>query len=233
MWPPPDSGDGPQAVGPDLTEETEIVAIGGSVTAASLFRAYASGVFPMDVAAVLDDGTETEILAWFAPDPRAVLRSPGMHVSRSLRRSMRAFAVTFDRAFEDVVAGCADPNRPHGWITADYERAYLELYRQGHAHSVEVWQAGTLVGGVLGVQIGGLICADSMFSHATDASKAALATLSARVFGARDGRRRLIDAQWLTDHLASLGFVEVERSDYEAALPALVTAPPLLGRSTT
>lgn len=213
--------DYPRRVPPEVTAATEIVAVGGRVTAEMLRRSYAAGVFPMD-AEVAPGITRT---TWISPEQRAIMTFPGMPVSRSLRRSMRRFTITYDAAFAGVLEGCADPSRPHGWITADYRRAYTELAREGSAHSVEVWQGQTLVGGLIGVELGGLFCADSMFRRVTDASKAAVAGLSQRVFEGEFGPRRAIDAQWLTDHLATLGFRAVPRDDYVAALPALLALP--------
>lgn len=221
--------DEPVAVAAELTAETDIVAIGGHVSARSLIAAYARGMFPMDINADVGGSDLVRLTAWFAPDQRAVLRFPGMHVSRSLRRAMRRFQVTLDSDFEGVLAGCADPARPHGWITADYAETYRELHGLGFAHSVEVWDADGLAGGLLGVQLGGLFCADSKFHRVTDASKAAVAGLSDLVFGAADADSRLIDAQWLTPHLESLGFRGLARADYESLLPGLLSMPPLLG----
>ena len=142
---------------------------------------------------------------------------------------MSRFDFSVDEAFAEVVAGCADPRRPGGWINEDYRVAYLALHEAGYAHSVEVWLAGELVGGLLGVELGGLFCADSKFRRVTDASKAAVAHLSRVIFGAPDGDQRMVDVQWLTDHLASLGCQEVTGSDYAGRLPGLLGLPPALG----
>lgn len=219
----------PVSVAAEVTAETDIVAVGGHVSARSMVAGYANGVFPMEIDADVGAPELMKLTAWFAPAQRAVLRYPGMHVSRSLRRAMRGFQVTVDCDFEGVLAGCADPMRPHGWITADYAATYRELHSLGFAHSVEVWQGDELAGGLIGMQLGGLFCADSKFHRVTDASKAAVAGLSAIVFGAADARRRVIDAQWLTPHLESLGFRGLPRADYEALLPGLLPMPPLLG----
>lgn len=220
--------DAPTPVSPDVTELTEIVAVGGRVTADTLVTSYAAGCFPMTVRTP-DDREGPGVVAWFSPDPRAVLTAPGMHVSRSLRRSLRTFTTTIDRAFVEVLEGCADPVRPYGWITSEYKAAYLDLYLRGVAHSVEVWRGDTLVGGLIAVENGGLVCADSKFRRVTDASKAAVAALSAAVFGQEDGERRLIDAQWPTSHLLSLGFQAWPRPSYLESLGGLVSLPPALG----
>ncbi len=214
----------------ELTEQTEIVLLGGRVEPSSLLQGYASGLFPMEVPVAGDgDRPAGTVLAWLAPDPRGVLAPPGLIPSRSLRRSMSRFDFSVDEAFGVVVAGCADPRRPGGWISDDYQASYLALRDVGYAHSVEVWLAGELVGGLLGVELGGLFCADSKFRRVTDASKAAVAHLSRVIFGAPDGDQRLVDVQWLTNHLASLGCQEVTGSDYAGRLPGLLGLPPALG----
>jgi leucyl/phenylalanyl-tRNA--protein transferase len=210
-----------RSVPAEVTAATDIVAIGGQLTAQGLLDAYSQAEFPMEIE--VDHGRR--VTAWYSPAARAVLQRPGMHVSRSLRRSMRGFAITYDRAFDEVLAGCADPDREHGWINAGYQRVYTELFGAGHAHSVEVWQAGELVGGLIGVERGGLFCADSKFRRVTDASKAAVAGLSALVFSGGWGPDRMIDAQWLTDHLESLGFRPMPRAEYRAELPRLLRVP--------
>lgn len=224
-----DGEDSGRPVPQEVTAETEIVAVGGRPTADTIVAAYRRGVFPMSVLAEVADGATAEVMAWFAPDPRAVLEYPGMHVSRSLRRSLRRFRTSVDEDFLGVLEGCADPSREHGWITDDFRRAYLDLHLRGMAHSVEVWQAGELVGGLIGVEVGGLFCADSKFRRVTDASKVAVARLSAEVFSAPDGRERLIDAQWPTEHLRSLGFVGLARPDYEVRLPMLTAMRAVFG----
>ena len=169
----------------------------------------------------LGDGGAPPI-GWWCPDPRGVLPLDALVVSRSLRRSRARFEVRVDTAFDAVVAGCADPSRSGRWITAEVAAAYGELHRLGWAHSVEAWRDGELVGGLYGVGVGGLFAGESMFSRATDASKVALVGL-VDVLGADGDPRRLLDVQWRTDHLATLGVLEVSRSEYlrrlERALP--------------
>lgn len=213
----------------EVTAETDIIAVGGHVSARSLVMGYSQGIFPMDIDADIGNDDLVKLTAWFAPAERAVLRYPGMHVSRSLRKAMRGFRITVNSDFAGVVGGCADPTRPHGWINADYAAAYQELHTLGLAHSVEVWHHHALVGGLLGVQLGGLFCADSKFHRMANASKVAVAALSANVFGGENAHDRVIDAQWLTPHLASLGFVAVPRDTYEGWLPGLLALPPAVG----
>jgi leucyl/phenylalanyl-tRNA--protein transferase len=164
-----------------------------------------------------------EVLAWWSPDPRGVLPLDGLRVSRSLRRSLRRFSVRVDTAFDEVIAACADPSRAGGWITQEIATAYRELHRLGWAHSVEAWSDdGRLVGGLYGVCIGGLFAGESMFHTETDASKVALVALVERL---RAGGAELLDVQWSTPHLASLGVVEISRSDYLRRLGRAVRRP--------
>ena len=166
-----------------------------------------------------------EVLAWWSPDPRGVLPLDGLRVSRSLRRSCDRFEVRVDTDFEAVIDGCGDPSRSGRWITPEIRAAYLELHRLGWVHSVEAWSDdGTLAGGLYGVAVGGLFAGESMFSRRTDASKVALVAL---VDLLRRGGARLLDVQWVTPHLASLGAVEVPRDEYLVRVAAAVAAPPL------
>jgi leucyl/phenylalanyl-tRNA--protein transferase len=190
---------------PAAADENGIVGVGADLEPGTLLLAYRSGLFPMPL------GREGP-MAWWSPDPRGIIPLDGLRVSRSLRRSLRRYRVTVDAAFEAVIDGCADPRRPHGWITDEIREAYVELHRWGWAHSVEAWsEDGALVGGVYGVSIGGLFAGESMFSRAVDASKVTLVRLVERL---RAGGATLLDVQWVTPHLATLGAVEVDRSRY-------------------
>ncbi len=167
--------------------------------------AYRRGIFPMH-----DDRTG-EIL-WFLPDPRTIIPLDGFHISRSLARTIRkgAFEVRIDTEFEGVMRGCAD--RPEGsWISEEFLAVYGALHRMGKAHSVETWRDGRLVGGTYGVALGGAFMAESMFHRETDASKVALAALVARL---RERQFALLDVQYLTPHLQSLGAVEIPHRRY-------------------
>jgi leucyl/phenylalanyl-tRNA--protein transferase len=161
-------------------------------------------------------------LAWWSPDPRGVIPLDGVHVSRSLRRSCRRFQTRVDTSFEAVMRGCADPRRPHGWIDEEFIDAYVALHRLGWAHSVEVWCDGRLVGGLYGVAIGGLFAAESKFHRERDASKVALVEL---VDLMRTGGATLLDVQWTTPHLESLGAVDVPRPEYLGLLAAAIERP--------
>ena len=195
---------------PSVQVDGEIAGIGADLAPGTLLAAYRTGLFPMRVGA---NGP----LAWWSPDPRGVIPLDGLHVSRSLRRSCAKFDVRVDSAFEVVMRGCADPRRPHGWIDAEFVAAYVELHELGWAHSVETWNGGELVGGVYGVAIGGLFAAESKFHRARDASKVALVAL---VDLLRAGGATLLDVQWTTPHLASLGAIDIPREEYLRRLDA-------------
>jgi len=163
------------------------------------------------------DSRDSDEVFWVEPRSRAILPLHGFHLSRSLAKTIRreSFEVTRDRAFEKVIRGCAD--RSETWINADIERATLGLHAAGHAHSIECWQDGELVGGVYGVRLGRAFFGESMFSRRTDASKVALAWLVARL---KIGNFVLLDCQFMTSHLASLGAVAVPRKRYAVLLAA-------------
>ncbi len=167
-------------------------------------------------------------LGWFSPDPRGVLLPGKLKVSRSLRRSLKNYDVTFDQAFAQVIKACADPKRPHGWINRRITNAYTRLFEAGFAHSVEAWQHGVLVGGLYGVNINGLFAGESMFHHSTDASKVALVQLAAQLgsYPSAGPGSCLIDVQWATPHLTSLGVEAVPRDDYAQLLKAALELPP-------
>jgi leucyl/phenylalanyl-tRNA--protein transferase len=195
--------------------EDDLVGVGADLAPGTLLAAYRRGIFPMP------DGGVRPPLHWFSPVRRGIVPLDGLRVSRSLRRSMREFEIRVDTAFDAVLAGCSDPSRDAGWITADIAAAYGELHRLGWAHSVETRDRdGRLVGGVYGLGIGGLFAGESMFHHERDASKVALMALVEHV-----GEDALVDVQWMTPHLASLGVVEWPRPMYLGALPDLVDAP--------
>jgi leucyl/phenylalanyl-tRNA--protein transferase len=191
----------------------DLVAVGADIEPGTLLAAYRAGLFPMPV--------DRKRLGWWSPDPRGIIPVDGLHVSRSLRRSLRSFTVTRDRAFERVMVACGDPRRKHGWITPRFVDAYTRLHRLGWASSVEVWSGERLVGGVYGVRIGGFFAGESMFHTETDASKVALVDL---VGWLGETGARLFDVQWTTDHLRSLGAVDVPRAEYLARLADAVGA---------
>jgi leucyl/phenylalanyl-tRNA--protein transferase len=186
------------------------------ITPTLLLQAYASGVFPMA------ESAESDELFWVDPRRRGVLPLDGLHVSRRLARSFlnEPFEIRVDGDFAGVVAACAE--RPETWINDRIERLYLDLHRMGYAHSVEIRRDGALAGGLYGVALGGAFFGESMFSRRRDASKLALVALVARL---RAGGFRLLDTQFVTPHLASLGAVEISRGAYHRALEAAVGRP--------
>ena len=182
-----------------------LVAVGGDLSVERLLLAYRSGLFPWY--------SEGDPILWFSPDPRMVLFPDALRVSKSLRRTLAGdrFRVTFDEDFAQVIANCqtiARPGQGGTWITVAMRQAYIVLHKMGHAHSVETWQGGELVGGLYGVRIGNCYFGESMFSHARDASKVAFVHLVERV---RSVGVQVIDCQVCTDHLASLGATPVSR----------------------
>jgi leucyl/phenylalanyl-tRNA--protein transferase len=200
-----------------LEADDDIVAVGADLEPATILSAYRQGIFPMP----LSDYVE---MSWWSPVMRGILPIDGMRVTRSMMQSAKRFRVTFDQAYDEVVAGCADPMRPGAWIDDRIVAAYRCLHERGWAHSVEVWRGDELAGGLYGVAIGGLFAGESMFHRARDASKVALMAL---VDLLDDGEPdRLIDVQWATDHLASLGVVEVARPVYLELLNRALAVPP-------
>lgn len=193
-----------------------ICGVGADLAPGTLLAAYRRGLFPMHL------DRKARHLGWWSPDPRGIIPIRELAVSRSLRRSLRRFTVTVDTAFADVVAACARP-RPSGghWIHPEITAAYTELHRLGWAHSVETWDAdGALVGGLYGVAIGGLFAGESMFHTATDASKAALVALVGHL-----DPGGLLDVQWVTPHLASLGAEAIAASEYQRRLDLALALP--------
>jgi leucyl/phenylalanyl-tRNA--protein transferase len=189
---------------------------GPELTPFLLLRAYASGVFPMA------ESAEAKQTFWVDPRRRGILPLDRFHVSRRLRRSFLRgqFEIRIDSAFPEVIEACAD--RPETWINREIRDLYIALHRMGHAHSVEIWTGGTLAGGLYGVAYGAAFFGESMFSRARDASKFALVALVARL---NAGGFRLLDTQFVTDHLARLGAIEISRADYHQRLDEAVNRP--------
>jgi leucyl/phenylalanyl-tRNA--protein transferase len=178
-----------------------------------LLRAYAEGVFPMA------ERREDKELYWVSPDRRGVIPLDAFHVPRRLARTVRSdrFQVTSDVCFVDVMRACAEPapGREQSWINAEILRLYTALHASGHAHSIECWRDGQLAGGLYGVSLGAAFFGESMFSRERDASKVALVHLVARLI---DGGYRLLDTQFLTEHLAGFGAIDIPRTDYTTRL---------------
>jgi leucyl/phenylalanyl-tRNA--protein transferase len=191
------------------------VCLGGDLEPGTLLAAYRSALFPMPY--------DRRRIGWWSPDPRGVLPLEGVRISRSLRRSTRRYVTTVDTAFADVIGACATSVRGGDWITPAFVRAYTRLHEMGWAHSVEAWTpGGDLAGGLYGVAIRGLFAGESMFHWHPDASKVALVALVERL---RARRVELLDVQWVTPHLASLGAVEVPRTRYLELLADALRAP--------
>jgi leucyl/phenylalanyl-tRNA--protein transferase len=201
---------------PGTADEDGIVGVGADLEPGTVLAAYRRGLFPMPVG-------RGRVPAWWSPDPRAVIPLDGLRVSRSLRRSCRRYEVSIDTAFEAVIHACADPRRTGAWIDRRMRAAYLRLHELGWAHSVEAWTPdGELAGGLYGIAIGGLFAGESMFHRRRDASKVALVDLVERL---ADGRATLLDVQWTTPHLVSLGAVDVSREEYLSRLVDALARP--------
>ena len=196
-------------------DEHGVVGVGADLEPGTLLSAYRSGLFPMPMG--------RRHLGWWSPTRRGILPLDRLAVSRSLRKSCRQFEIRVDTAFAEVVDACADPRRPHGWITKEIRAAYTKLYELGWAHSVETWQDGRLVGGLYGVATGGLFAGESMFHRVTDASKAALVTLVTDLLDPHPDT--LLDVQWTTPHLTSLGAMNIDRTDYLVLLQRALARP--------
>jgi leucyl/phenylalanyl-tRNA--protein transferase len=208
-FPPPSTWD------PD----DDLVALGADLEPGTLVTAYAQGLFPMPVTLDVE-----EHLGWFSPVERGVLPLDGLRVSRSLRRSVRDFEIRVDTAFDEVMAACGSADRPDGWITQPFRQAYGRLHRLGWAHSVEAWRDGRLAGGLYGVAVGGLFAGESMFHRERDASKVALVALVDLLRDEHVGHR-VLDVQWQTPHLASLGVVRRPRAEYLECLQRCLDTP--------
>jgi leucyl/phenylalanyl-tRNA---protein transferase len=218
--PPPDLPPSRWEFPDPTTVDGEVVAFGGDLEPGTILRAYTKGIFPMPL-----DGRR----AWWSPDPRGIIPLDGLKVSRSLRKSCRRFVIRVDSAFDEVIDACGDPARPHGWLSDDMKAAYRRLHQLGWVHSIEAWSRddGTLAGGLYGVSIGGLFAGESMFHRRTDASKAALVGLVELLHGDGDADGRLLDVQWATDHLVTLGAIAIPRHDYVNRVSRTISLPTL------
>lgn len=201
-----------------LVEPDGLLAAGGSLSPRRLLRAYRLGIFPWYAAG--------QPILWWSPDPRLVLFPECVNISRSLRKTLRkgVFAITTDTVFEQVITACAGPRDgdPGTWITPEMHRAYCRLHRLGHAHSVEIWLQGKLVGGLYGVAVGRVFFGESMFHWVSDASKVALVALAQQL---RRWEFAVIDCQVRTEHLASLGAVDIARMTFLQLLDRYCSLP--------
>lgn len=204
---------------PDHAERDGLLAVGGDLSSERILLAYQMGIFPWY--------SEGQPILWWSPDPRLIFEPGRLHVSRSLRRTLRRniFTVTYDRDFEGVIRACATvPRKGQSgtWITPEMQEAYINLYQLGYAHSAESWFEGQLAGGVYGVSLGRAFFGESMFSNRTDASKVAMATLVCRL---NDWKFELFDAQMTTPHLKSLGGKEISRRIFLRRLQTALRHP--------
>jgi leucyl/phenylalanyl-tRNA--protein transferase len=208
----------PQAVGenrwsfppPDKWPDSDLIAVGGDLEPETLIHAYRRGIFPMEVTAL------QRRLGWWSPEGRGIVPLDRLRVTRSMKQSAKRFEIRVDTCFADVMRACGDPSREDGWITAEFIAAYTRLHELGYAHSVEVFdRQGQLAGGLYGVRLNGLFAGESMFHTQRDASKVALMALVQLM---NDSRMQLLDVQWCTEHLSSLGAIEVPRDQYLAFL---------------
>lgn len=194
---------------PRSWRDDDLIAVSPEVDAEAVTAAYRAGVFPMPLRAGL--------MGWWSPLDRGILPLDGLRVTRSLRKVIPRYEIRIDSAFDEVLARCADPERPGSWIDDDIQRIYQRLHRMGVVHSIEAWTGdGELAGGLYGVSIGGLFAGESMFHDpeiGRDASKVALVAL-VELLREAGGEHRLLDVQWQTPHLASLGVIEIDRADY-------------------
>jgi len=198
---------------PSLADPDGLLAVGGNLEPETLLSAYQQGIFPW-----FDEDTP---ILWWSPDPRAILEFDNLYISKRLARTIRTnkFQVTFNQDFDAVVKGCTYRPEEGTWITPEVANAYGEFHRRGHAHSVEVWQQGVLVGGLYGVAIGGLFAGESMFSTVSDASKIALVALVSRL---KEKGYQLFDLQIINEHTATMGATEIPRDDYLARIKTAI-----------
>jgi leucyl/phenylalanyl-tRNA--protein transferase len=208
----------PQPVGPSRFSfppssqwgDEDVVAVGGDLEPGTLIAAYRNGLFPMSLQELQG------VVVWWSPNPRGILPLDNLRVTRSMRQSAKRYDVRIDTCSHAVIRACADPSRERGWLTEEYIAAYTTLHRLGWAHSIEVFDRdGKLAGGLYGVRIDGLFAGESMFHTQRDASKVALMSLVELM---REAGMTLLDVQWRTDHLESLGAIEVSRGRYLALL---------------
>jgi len=213
ITPPPCTWDLPD---PASAKEVDVIAVGADLEPGTLLAAYGRGLFPMPLG-------DQQVMGWWSPDPRGIIPLDNLRISRSLKRSVRRYEIRIDTHFGEVIRACSDSRRPHGWITDEFIEAYSRLHRMGWVHSVESWTPeGDLAGGLYGVSLGGFFAGESMFHRRHDASKVALVAL---VEILKEVPGALLDVQWCTPHLASLGAVEIPRRAYLRRLREAVNLP--------
>jgi leucyl/phenylalanyl-tRNA---protein transferase len=205
---------------PELWRHDDLIGVSRVFNEELALAAYECGAFPMPA--------QPGLMGWYSPLERAILPLDGLRVSRSLHKSLRRYEIRIDKAFDDVLDGCADRRRPSGWINRDIRRVYRRLYKRGVVHTVEAWTPdGELAGGLYGVSVAGLFAGESMFYRpdvGRDASKVALVAL-VNLLHSAGGQGRLLDVQWLTPHLESLGAVTLPREEYLRLLSIALELP--------
>ena len=214
--------DSPDSSFPDIglaqTDPNGLLAAGGDLSPQRLIEAYSRGIFPW-----FEEG---QPVLWWSPDPRMVMLPQDLHVSKSLKKTLNKsyYTVTFDEAFAEVIGCCSQPrgDSPGTWITAEMQIAYTQLFKAGQAHSVEVWRDGELIGGLYGVALGQLFFGESMFSFESNASKIALVNLVKQL---HRWNYKLIDCQVSSEHLESLGAIEISREEFRQQLYELLPCP--------
>ena len=210
----------PLVINPEISWP-KLTRFGSNWNPETLISAYRVGLFPMPYEI---DGKESAI-GWWSPKARAVFYPSEIRISTSLKSAIKKFSVSVDQDFEAVIRACGNPDRASGWINEDVITAFTELHQMGVAHSIEVWdQNGDLAGGLYGLELGGVFAGESMFHSVTNASKVALAHLGQLL---NDGSGRLIDTQWMTSHLKSMGAKPIERREYCRILPSLLAIRPI------
>lgn len=197
---------------------SDLISIGADLEITTLIGAYSKGYFPMEVG----DENENKVVGWFSPLERGIIPLDKLHVTKSMKKSAKKYTCTIDKEFENVMRGCMTAPRKHGWINEAFIESYTKLFENGLAHSVEVYEGKNLVGGLYGVSFGRFFAGESMFSLKTDASKVALMKLIEHLNA--EGAI-LLDTQWLTDHLARLGAIEIPRSKYSQLLDKALALP--------
>jgi len=213
-----------QLLPPPVEHPHDLWAAGADLEPGTILAAYRLGLFPMP----LDEGT----VGWWSPAERGIVPLGGFRPSRSLRRDAGRYEIRIDTAFDDVVAGCADPGRRGGWIDERIHVAYRRLHALGWAHSVESWDDEGLAGGLYCLAVGGLVAGESMFHRRSGASKAAFLALVELLRAAGDGERRLFDVQWATPTLERLGAASVPRATYVALLEQALPLPSPFSRAS-
>jgi len=218
-----DSSGFPLEINPDIIWP-KLTNFGSNWDSETLISAYRVGLFPMPY----EIGGKESAIGWWSPKSRAIFYPGQIYISTSLKSAVKKFSVTVNQDFEAVLRACANPQRESGWINTDVISAFTALHQMGVAHSIEVWDSeGRLAGGLYGLELGGVFAGESMFHVTKNASKVALVHLGELL---NDGSGRIIDTQWMTSHLESMGAKPIDRGEYCRLLPSLVAIPPILSR---